>query len=55
MIDRTVMKTCPGMYADVKEWLQPLLYALGEFSWKALQDDIRQLLLKKVIIKQKMT
>ena len=49
IIDRTGMKTFSGMYADVKEWLEPLLYALGEFSWKALQDDVRQLLLKKVM------
>ena len=54
IIDRTGMKTFPGigLYADVKEWLEPLLYALGEFSWKALQDDVRQLLLKKVMIEQ---
>ena len=53
VIDRTMMKTFPDMYADVKEWLEPLLYALGEFSWKALQEDVRQLLLKKVMASNK--
>ena len=55
VIERTTMKTFPDMYMDIKEWLEPLLFALGELSWKALQDDVRQLLLKKVMIEQKIT
>ena len=37
-IDRTTMKTFPNKHVD-KEWLDPL-YALGELSWKALQNDV---------------
>ena len=48
-IDRTALKTfSPGFYADVKEFLDSLLFALGELSWKSLQKGIQQLLLKKV-------
>ena len=49
IIDRTALKTFkPGFYADVKEYLDVLLCALGELSWNALQNDVQQLLLKKV-------
>ena len=49
MIDRTAIKTFkPGLYADVKEYLDDLLSALGELSWNALQSDVQQLLLNKV-------
>ena len=55
IIDRTVMKIfSPGVYADIKEWLEPLLYALGELSWKSLKDNVRQLLLKKVMALSKL-
>ena len=48
-IDRTVLKAfSPGMYADVKEFQDALLCALGELSWNSLQGDEKQLLLKKV-------
>ena len=49
IIDRTALKAFePGLYADVKEYLDVLLCALGELSWNALQTDVQQLLLKKV-------
>ena len=49
MIDRTALKRFePGWYADAKEHLDVLLCALGELSWNALQNDVQQLLLKKV-------
>ena len=49
IIDRTALKTFkPGLYADVKEYLDDLLSALGELSWKRLQSNVQQLLLKKV-------
>ena len=49
-IDRTAIKTFEsGYYADLKDCLDKILAALGELSWKALQNDIQQLLLKKVI------
>ena len=48
IIDRTAIKTFkPGLYANVKEYLDVLLCALGELSWNALQDDIQQVLMKK--------
>ena len=48
-IDRTVLKGfSSSMYADVKEFQDALLCALGELSWKSLQGDEKQLLLKKV-------
>ena len=51
MIDRTALKRFdPGWYADAKEHLDVLLCALGELSWNALQNDVQQLLLKKVIL-----
>ena len=50
IIDRTALKKFkPGLYADVKEYLDVLLCALGELSWNALQNDVQQLLLKKVM------
>ena len=49
IIDRTAIKTfTPGLYADVKDYLDDLLSALGELSWNALQNDVQQLLLNKV-------
>ena len=49
MIDRTALNRLePGWYADAKEHLDVLLCALGELSWNALQNDVQQLLLKKV-------
>ena len=49
IIDRTALKTFkPGLYADVKDYLDALLCALGELSWNALQSDVQQLLLNKV-------
>ena len=48
-IDRTVLKSfSPGMYADVKEFLDDLLFALGEISWESLNRNEKQLLLSKV-------
>ena len=50
IIDRTAVKTFqPGLCSDINDCLEELLCALGELSWKALQDDVRQLLLNKVI------
>ena len=49
VIDRTALKCFqPGLYTDVKEYLDVLLCALGELSWNALQNDVQQLLLRKV-------
>ena len=49
VIDRTALKSFqPGLYADIMEHLDVLLCALGELSWKALQNDVQQLLLRKV-------
>ena len=49
IIDRTALKTFkPGLYADVKDYLDALLCVLGELSWNALQSDVQQLLLNKV-------
>ena len=47
VIDRTTLKTFGCKSAAISK-LQDLLYKLGEFSWNALQDDVQQLLLKKV-------
>ena len=47
VIDRTTLKTF-GCKSEAISKLEDLLYRLGEFSWNALQDDIQQLLLKKV-------
>ena len=50
IIDRTAIKTFQlGLCSDIKNCLEELLCALGELSWKALQNDVRQLLLNKVI------
>ena len=39
IIDRTILKTFPpALRADVKEFLNTLLVALGELSWESLQD-----------------
>ena len=46
-MDRTTLKTFGCKSADIFT-LEDLLYTLGEFSWKALQDDVQQLLLKNV-------
>ena len=49
-IETTALKTfSPSLYADVKDFLDSLLYALGELSWKSLQSEVQQLLLKKVL------
>ena len=49
LIDRTVLISFqPRMHADIKESMDELLIALGELSWKALQNDVKQLLLDKV-------
>ena len=47
VIDRTTLKTFGCKSAAISK-LEDLLYLLGEFSWNALQDDVQQLLLKKV-------
>ena len=48
-IDRTTLKSfSEGMYEDVKGFQDALFYALGELSWKSLQGDEKQLLLRKV-------
>ena len=46
-MDRTTLKTFGCKSAEISK-LEDLLYTLGEFSWKALQEDVQQLLLKKV-------
>ena len=51
LIDRTILKSLePGMRANIKESMDELLIALGELSWKALQNDVKQLLLDKVAL-----
>ena len=45
-MDRTTLKTFGCKSAEISK-LEDLLYTLGEFSWKALQEDVQQLLLKK--------
>ena len=48
-IDRTVLKSfSPGMYADVNEFMDDLLFALGEIAWDSLNKNEKQLLLNKV-------
>ena len=50
IIDRTAIKTFElGYCDDIKDCLEVLLCALGELSWNALQNDVQQLLLNKVI------
>ena len=46
-MDRSTLKTFNTKSDGVNE-LDKILYTLGEFSWKALQDDVQQLLLNKV-------
>ena len=46
-MDRTTLKTFGCKSANISK-LEELLYSLGEFAWNALQDDVQQLLLKKV-------
>ena len=46
-MDRTTLKTFGCKSEDIAN-LDDLLCTLGEFSWKALQKDTRQLLLKRV-------
>ena len=46
-MDRTTLKTFGCKSADISN-LEDLLYTLGEFSWKALQSDVQQLLLDRV-------
>ena len=42
VIDRSSIKAFkPGLYADVKDYLDVLLCALGELSWNALQNDVQ--------------
>ena len=50
-IDRTTLKRfSPGMYADVKEFQDALLFALGELAWESLKKKEKELLLNKVTI-----
>ena len=46
-MDRTTLKTFGCKSGDIPQ-LEDLLYTLGEFSWKALQSDVQQLLLRRV-------
>ena len=46
-MDRSTLKTFHSKSDGINE-LDEILFTLGEFSWKALQDDIKQLLLDKV-------
>ena len=46
-MDRTTLRTFGCKSAEIPH-LEDLLYTLGEFSWKALQSDVQQLLLQKV-------
>ena len=46
-IDRTTLKTFGHKSKDITK-LDDLLNTLGEFSWKALQKDSQELLLKRV-------
>ena len=45
-IHRTILKHFPPAVGDL---LDDLLFHLGEMSWKALQSDVQQLLLQKVM------
>ena len=47
IMDRTTLKTFGRKSADIGQ-IEDLLYNLGEYSWKALQNDIQQHLLKRV-------
>ena len=46
-MDRTTLKTFGCKSANISK-ISELLYALGELSWNALQNDVQQLLLKQV-------
>ena len=46
IIDRTILK---HVAHDLREFLDDLIFSLGELSWTALQSDVQQLLLKKVM------
>ena len=46
-MDRTTLKTFGCKSANISK-ISELLYALGELSWNALQNDFQQLLLKQV-------
>ena len=46
-MDRTTLKTFDCKSTNISK-IPELLYALGELSWKALQNDVQQLLLKQV-------
>ena len=45
-IERTILK---HFTSDIRELLDDLLFSLGELAWKALQTDVQQLLLQKVM------
>ena len=47
-MDRTTLKTFGCKSANISK-ISELLYALGELSWNALQNDVQQLLLKQVL------
>ena len=51
-MDRTTLKSFDCMSTRISK-ISELLYALGELSWTALQNDVQQLLLKKVRIQLK--
>ena len=46
-MDRTTLKTMQCKSAKVQD-IDQMLKVLGKFSWKALQNDVRQLLINKV-------
>ena len=46
-MDRTTLKTFGCKSANIPK-ISELLYALGEISWNALQNDVQQLLLNQV-------
>ena len=46
-MDRTTLKTFGCKSTNISK-ISELLYALGELSWDALQNDVQQLLLKQV-------
>ena len=46
-MDRTTLKTMKCKSADVQN-IEQMLKVLGKFSWQALQNDVRQLLINKV-------
>ena len=46
-MDRTTLKTFGCKSANIAK-ISEVLYALGELSWNALQNDVQQLLLNQV-------